>query len=213
MIFYISSTRNPTHLEFQEVEKIVKQNYYKNGGQLRGRHLFNHFGEHDDILVMSKYQNQCVGYTYLRATDNILHVRQIVVLDEFKNEGIGSAMYEFIKHHSEKYDAMTASVRKSNEVSINFHQKNGFEILSEQNSEKFCMGNSLDKVEDRTDFVERQEIVYDSDSSESVERQAVVNDSDTSESVEGQKIDNNSVNSDFDVKQMIVHDSEPEIEK
>lgn len=81
-------------------------------------------GELEKILVYTK-EDEVIGflqYTKLYETVEILY---LVVKKEYRNLGIGSEFIDFLSRDLD-VEKIILEVRASNEVAINFYQKNGF---------------------------------------------------------------------------------------
>lgn len=105
--------------------EIAKENNVVKGGTLH----------HFDLVELSKYVvcvvdgEKVLGYAGAMenvSLPNSLHINTLAVSKELFRKGIGSAILNYIIHHSLGYDAVTSNARYYNTGSIKLHQKMGF---------------------------------------------------------------------------------------
>ncbi|HAJ77585.1 MAG TPA: hypothetical protein DCO89_00755 [Clostridiales bacterium] len=106
-------------------ENICLQNHIKNGGTIRFTELY----KESKYVLYCKLNGNIVGYMYLSEGfifGNDIYIEQIAVKKDMQKSGIGTAMIKYLKNHSKNFKFITSNVNPNNQMSICFHQKNGF---------------------------------------------------------------------------------------
>lgn len=110
----------------QTCEKIAWENNVKNGGTLYFTGIVANWS---NFLITCKKDKKIVGYisltkNYMKKGD--LYVGQIAVKKDFQGQGIGTAMYNYLIHHSKGYTEISAHVNEDNIVSQKTLKNAGF---------------------------------------------------------------------------------------
>ena len=127
-MFNITSATNEKI--YSQCEALVNENSIVNGGSLK----FNHLYLSSDYILYATLNDKIVGFIYLAnefILENDLYLMQIVVKKNMQNLGIGSRMINHLKKHCKQFSCITSNVRPDNVASLNFHKKNGFKVVGE----------------------------------------------------------------------------------
>ena len=141
--------------EIADVLSVNEENLIVNGGNLKCRGLLYY-----DYSILVKLKDKVIGYTLLAENcllDNSIYVMQVAVANGYKHQGIGSAMYDYVKKYAKNYEYFTANVQPFNTSSLNFHHKQGFKEFGEKGPYGFQLSV---KVNAKLSFKDAQPEVF-----------------------------------------------------
>lgn len=91
--------------------------------------IYYHLISHDHYFIYGYFvEEQLVGVIYVNRRENIYYVDDIVVKDNYRNQGIGSELFRYIEKQAlaNNIVRIELDVWSFNEKAIQFYQKNGF---------------------------------------------------------------------------------------
>ena len=91
--------------------------------------IYYHLISHDHYFINGYFvEEQLVGVIYVNRRENIYYVDDIVVKDNYRNQGIGSELFRYIEKQAlaNNIVRIELDVWSFNEKAIQFYQKNGF---------------------------------------------------------------------------------------
>ena len=111
-----------------------------------------------DILIVSYYKNDIVGYIALKTYDVLvdsIYVEQIAIKKEYLHKGIGKALLakaiEYTKNHY--YKKIYANCRKNNHPSYNLFRSSGFNLFDMTIDQYLYLGFDKEDIEDNYGLV------------------------------------------------------------
>jgi len=95
---------------------------------------FKHELENKDaILKVALSASELVGYVCIRTLLDVIHIMDIAVLSEHRQQGIGSRLLQealsTLKHMTPDVRQVTLEVRESNHAAIRLYRKHGFSTI------------------------------------------------------------------------------------
>lgn len=134
MDFKIKVVSGKDEFYIKQCLEIAKENHVKNGGTLN----YEAIVQYSKYVICAVQGKQVLGYVGM-VKDFLLkddfYVYQIAVAKAYAGNGIGSALMNYVKHHSKGFPVITSNVMKNNESSNKMHLKAGFTQLDTSSDE------------------------------------------------------------------------------
>lgn len=114
------------------IYELDKQDYYKIkdlGLLVSDNFDIGNISDFEKVLVYSQ-NSTIVAFLQYRKIIDTIDIINIAVLDNFRNNGIGSKLISELSKFNDVISIML-EVRKSNNVAIEFYKHNGFMIIRE----------------------------------------------------------------------------------
>lgn len=125
-----------------ELEKIFKENFFKNGGMLYS----DDFMTNSDFIVVAKVESKIVAYMAISKLtekeldrkyeiyqeepimNNSILIKHLVVIKEYRKQKIATRLFEYIKKYAikNKIFYMYLWTTLNNVIAIDFYNKQGF---------------------------------------------------------------------------------------
>ena len=137
----------------QICEKIALENSIENGGTLNNNTSII-LKNWSDFLITCKKDKQIVGFVSLKkdfTKRGDLYVMLISVKKDYHNQGIGTAMYNYLTHHSKGYVEISAHVDEKNIASRKTLQNAGF-IENEVEPNRMFFTLNPQKIKDNSEL-------------------------------------------------------------
>ena len=87
--------------------------------------FINKFNNNDYLYILEN-KNKIIGYIIFRKTDNFIEIFKIVIIKQYRNQGLGYIFIKYIEDNFLDINRIILEVRKKNIIAINFYKKNGF---------------------------------------------------------------------------------------
>lgn len=85
------------------------------------------------LYYIAKTENKIVGFIGIWLEPTRLHIINVAVHPEYRNEGVGTQLLLFAINYAKerKFKEVSLEVRKSNENAIRLYKKLGFEVVED----------------------------------------------------------------------------------
>src|SRR6056297_593162 len=84
--------------------------------------------------VINTKTKELVGYSFLFNIYDEVHINNIAVKTNYRNEGLGKKLLDYIIKYGKEnhFSRITLEVRESNEKALKLYNKNGFELITKR---------------------------------------------------------------------------------
>ena len=136
--------------------EIAKDNHVDNGGKLS---YYMAVKDGCDYIICAIKGEKVLGY--LGVNKNLRQefvVVQIAVGKDEREKGVGTALLQYLKHHSKSVKQIISFADKDNIPSINMHKKSGFKQIDEEYDYYFELKTEKIKDNQTLEFTDEKEL-------------------------------------------------------